>query len=187
LDDRQRGAGVANGRMRRVEPMKQIPDDGDGHPDGQRLAALPARPEQRRQRFPVDVLQDDPHLLALLDDVDHRHHVEMPDASGNARLVPDGVDHRGVPGERGMDPLDGDGAREAQRAGRDRKVDDRHSARTELRTEHVPAERASLVRRVLGHDGSVPSGLVGARDDACGGGDKIRHEGELQTDRSVGL
>src|SRR5437764_10240747 len=50
--------------------------------------------------FPTRRSSDLEDLAVLIDDVDRRHHVRMPDARGEARFVDEHVDERAIAGDR---------------------------------------------------------------------------------------
>ena len=121
---------------------------------GHVLALLARRAKQLRERLAVDVLHDEEELAVGRDDVDRRDDVRVLDARGEARLVEEHRDELGILGELRMQPLDRDGAREADRAEQAAEVDRRHAAGGDLVVERITpydakrsARSAAIIRR----------------------------------------
>jgi len=68
------------------------------------------------QRLALDVREDDKQIGAFREDVERRDDVGVADAGRKTRLVDEHRDEVGIARDVRMDPLDGHGAREADRA-----------------------------------------------------------------------
>lgn len=92
----------------------------------------------------MDVLHDQEQLAVLGDHVDGLHHVRMPDARHDARLVQEHRDELGVPGVPLVQSLDGDDPREARGADLPCEVHGGHAAGRDLAAERIaPSDRAA--------------------------------------------
>jgi hypothetical protein len=118
--------------VRGVEPVQGTGDDGADHRDRQRRAARQGCPREAAERLPLDVLHHEEDLALGGDDVERLHDVGVVDARDEARLVQEHRDELGLPGHLGVQPLDGDGPREADRGQQASDVHRAHAAGRDL-------------------------------------------------------
>ena len=144
VDDAERVPGRIRGVVRGVEAEEHAVRDA--HRDVARalLAGLRARLEEACERLAVHVLHDEQELVIDRDDVDDRHHVRVPDALAEARLLEEQRDELGIARELLVQALDGDRLREASRADGATEVDRGHTAGRELAVELVTAHHPRL-------------------------------------------
>ena len=116
VNDAQRVSPFVSRFVRRVQPVEDADHDGRGDRYGNHVLCRPHCPEQPRERLPGDVLHDDEELAFSRDHVERGDHVRMANARCEPRLVQEHGDELRVLGERGVQPLDGHGSREADRS-----------------------------------------------------------------------
>jgi hypothetical protein len=98
------------------------------------------RAEQLGERLPVDVLEHEQQLAALLDDVEELHDVAVVDVRRDARLVAQHRHQLLVVPEAVVQALDRDRPPEARDALQTRDVDGRVTARRDFFVERVPPD-----------------------------------------------
>jgi hypothetical protein len=126
-----------------VQPVEDPLDDGADDLDGDRVALLGARPREAGERLAVHVLHHEEHLVVGGDDVDGGDDVRVADAARDARLVEEHRRDARVLGEVPAQPLDRDGAREADGTEEPPEMDGRHPADRYLVEDRIAVEQAN--------------------------------------------
>ena len=141
MHDAERLARVAGRFVRRVQTVEHARDHGADDRGGIGASRGSMSRTSRGERLPVHVLHDEQELAWRRDDIERLDHVRMLNAGRDPRLVDEHRDEVGVARELSVESLDGDGAREADRAEQAAEMDGRHAAGGERAVDRVSGPR----------------------------------------------
>ncbi len=177
MDEPERFAHLVGSLVRRVQPGESIDEDRRDAPNAHGLAPLPRGAQEMGERSACHVLHHEQELTPRGDHVERRDHVRMRDPSGEARLLREHLDERGVPGEMRVEPRVRDRAREPCVTDDAPEVHRRHPSRGDLLAQLVATEplrarggrdHRRLVRTRPGGRGRRRGGNVGSDEGKVG-------------------
>ncbi len=156
VDDVQRLVGLVARLVRGVKALERARHDRRDDARRDALPPLVGAADEDARRFTAHVLHHQEELAVRGDDVDRGHDVRVLDARGEARLVEEHRHELGIRGELRVEALDGDGARETDRARKPPQVHRRHPAGGDAIVELVAADDDRRRGRFGLHDRRLP-------------------------------